>query len=234
MSSEITLIAFDADDTLWHNERFFADHFRDYATVLSEYHDRETVEKRLYETEMRNLPLYGYGVKSMTLSSLETAMELTEGAIPASELKRILEMGKELLRHPLELLEGVAEVIPQLAERYRLALITKGDLHDQERKITASGLAEWFERTEIVSKKDLPTYATIFASLGVAPRQVVMVGNSLKSDILPVLEWGGAGVHIPHEFTWEHEKAPPPKGYGARFAELCSMHALPGWLQDRG
>lgn len=233
LMSRLTLIAFDADDTLWHNERFFADHFRDYAAILSEYHDHTTVERRLYETEMRNLPLYGYGVKSMTLSSLETAIDLTDGAISATELKRILQLGEDLLRHPLELLDGVAEVLPELAKSYRLVLITKGDLHDQERKIRASGLADLFERTEIVSQKTPETYAGIFAALGVASSEVLMVGNSLKSDILPVLELGGAGVHIPHEFTWEHERATRPEGFGERFGELKSIRELPAWLAAR-
>lgn len=227
MRAPLTTIGLDADDTLWANEAFFAAHFRDYAAILADYHDAETVEQTLYATEMRNLPLYGYGVKSMTLSSLETAMELTSGAISADELRRILELGRELLRHPVEVYPDVPAVLAALALRYQLVLITKGDLHDQQRKINASGLERYFVQTEIVAEKDAATYRALFARLGVAPETVLMVGNSLKSDILPVLEIGGGGVHIPCDFTWEHEKATAPTGAEGRFWTLATIRELP-------
>ncbi len=225
--SRIQTIAFDADDTLWHNENLFEEHHRKYCQLLSEYHDAETVESTLFRTEMRNLELYGYGVKSFTLSSIETAIELTDGAIPAAELRRIIDFGKHMLDHPVEVFDGVEEVLETLANSYRLILITKGDLRDQERKIAKSGLAHHFEHTEIVSDKNIQTYDRLFRRLDLEPSHLLMVGNSLKSDILPVLDLGGHGVHIPYHLTWEHERVETAPNEHSKFHEIASIKQLP-------
>ncbi|MDQ8188135.1 HAD family hydrolase [Pelagicoccus sp. SDUM812002] len=225
--SKTTTIAFDADDTLWHNENLFEEHHRKYCQLLSEYHDAETVESTLFRTEMRNLELYGYGVKSFTLSSIETAIKLTDGAIPSDELRRIIDFGKDMLAHPVELLEGVTEVIETLSTAHDLILITKGDLRDQERKIAKSGLSQFFRHLEVVSDKKSEDYSRIFRQHQIDPRNLVMVGNSLKSDILPVLELGGTGIHIPYQLTWEHERVASAPNQSTNFYELESIKQLP-------
>lgn len=231
MTRRIQTIAFDADDTLWHNENIFEDHHRKYCQLLAQFHDSETVEKTLFRTEMRNLELYGYGVKSFTLSSIETAIELTEGAIDTREIRRIIEFGKGMLNHPVELLPHVKEVVESLASGYRLLVITKGDLRDQERKIARSGLAHCFDHTEIVSDKNVETYDRVFRKSGVRPETLMMIGNSLKSDVIPVLDLGGHAVHIPYHVTWEHERVSGVPTGNERFHELESIKQLPGLLE---
>lgn len=225
--SRCTTIAFDADDTLWHNENLFDENHRNYCELLSEFHDAKTVEKTLFETEMRNLELYGYGVKSFMLSSIETAIMLTEGAISSEELKSIIQFGKTMLEHPVELLPHVAETVQSLAESHRLILITKGDLRDQERKIAQSGLAHCFEHAEVVSEKNTETYERVFRLHNIDPHRILMVGNSIKSDILPIIDLGGYGAYIPYHLTWEHERASPPSVKESRFFELESIEQLP-------
>ncbi|MDQ8179897.1 HAD family hydrolase [Pelagicoccus sp. SDUM812005] len=230
MTATFHTIAFDADDTLWHNENLFEEHHRKYCQLLAEYHDAETVESTLFRTEMRNLELYGYGVKSFTLSSIETAIKLTDGAIPAEELRRIIDFGKDMLAHPVELIDGAAETVADLGQTHDLILITKGDLRDQERKIARSGLASHFKHIEVVSNKNSEDYARIFRRHGIEPSQVLMVGNSLKSDILPVLELGGYGVHIPYHLTWEHERVETVPNEHSKFHEIASIKQLPELL----
>jgi putative hydrolase of the HAD superfamily len=176
---------------------------------------------------MRNLELYGYGIKGFTLSAIETAIELTGGRIGAEEIRQLIGLGREMLAHPVALLEGVAETLEALAPRFRLVLITKGDLRDQERKLAKSGLAGHFQHIEIVSEKDTAAYRRLFARQAIAPAQFLMVGNSLKSDILPVLELGGAGVHIPYHLTWAAEHAEPPVAPPGRLFTLRHMTGLP-------
>lgn len=226
MTQRITTIGFDADDTLWHNENLFEDHHRQYCQLLAEFHDAETVERTLYRTEMRNLELYGYGIKSFTLSSIETAIALTEGAISTEELKRIVDFGKAMLTHPVELLDGVAEVVETLSRDYRLVLITKGDLRDQERKIAQSGLAHCFDHCEVVSDKNVETYDRVFRKAGVRIDHFMMIGNSLKSDVQPILDLGGYAVHIPYHVTWEHERLADIPTAHERFHELASIKQL--------
>jgi putative hydrolase of the HAD superfamily len=221
------VIGFDADDTLWHNEIIFERVHERYRALLARYHDAATVDRTLLATEKRNLELYGYGVKGFTLSAIETAIALTAGKIGANEIDGILVLGREMLAHPVELLDGVAEVVSELARQYTLLLITKGDLRDQERKLAKSGLAGRFHCVEIVSEKDRSTYETIFRRHAIAPDRFLMVGNSFKSDILPVLALGGAGAHVPYPLTWAHERVedlPPADG---RFFELKTMRELP-------
>ena len=177
-----------------------------------------------------NLPLYGYGVKGFALSLVETAIELTDGAIPAQVIAEILGLAKQLLLHPLDLLDHVAEVVPRLAENYRLVLITKGDLFHQETKVAASGLAGHFEGVEIVAEKAAPDYQRVLARYGVEPGRFVMVGNSLRSDILPPVELGGRAIHIPHEHTWAHELAELPAELASAVTILDSMAQVPAVL----
>lgn len=200
------LVGFDADDTLWHNERLFADTQERFRALLRRHCEAPIIEQRLYDTEVRNLAHYGYGVKAFTLSMVETAIDLTDGAIPGAEINEILDMGREMLRAPVELLDGVADVIPSLAGRYRLMVITKGDLLDQETKVARSGLGDHFDFVEVVSRKDRDTYERLLNAHGAMPGRFVMVGNSLRSDILPVAEMGAVAVHIPYHTTWAHEE----------------------------
>jgi putative hydrolase of the HAD superfamily len=220
-------IGFDADDTLWHNENIFEKVHERYFKLLSKYHDAGTVERALYKTEMRNLELYGYGIKGYTLSSVETAIALTEGRIGTDEVAEILKLGREMLDHPVELLPGAREAVETLSPDYRLILITKGDLRDQERKLRKSGISDKFDAVEIVSEKDTGTYRRIFERHGVDPTRFLMVGNSVKSDILPVLELGGTGVHVPYRITWDHEHAEVPKSGNPRLIEAVSLAELP-------
>ena len=221
------VIGFDADDTLWHNEIIFERVHERYRALLARFHDAATVDRTLLATEKRNLELYGYGVKGFTLSAIETAIALTAGEIGANEIDGILVLGREMLAQPVELLDGVAEVVTELAMHYTLLLITKGDLRDQERKLAKSGLAGRFHRVEIVSEKDRSTYETIFRRQAIAADRFLMVGNSLKSDILPVLALGGAGAHVPYPLTWAHERAEELPRADGRFFELKTLRELP-------
>lgn len=221
------VIGFDADDTLWHNENIFEKTHERYRALLAQYHDAATVERTLFATEMRNLELYGYGVKGFTLSAIETAIQLTAGKIRADEIQQLIELGRDMLEHPVELLEGVAETLQALAPHHRLLVITKGDLRDQERKLAKSQLAVHFRYVEIVSEKNERTYAEIFRRHGIAVERFLMVGNSLKSDILPVLALGGAGAYVPYRLTWAAERVEGlPRTHGRLF-ELKTLRELP-------
>lgn len=227
----ITTVGLDADDTLWHNESIFRltqDRFFD---LMSMHGPREALEARLAAVEQRNLALYGYGVKGFTLSMIETAMEITGGEVRSELLRELLAAGREMLAHPVEPLPGVEAALARLSERYRLVLITKGDLLHQEQKLAASGLGDLFAAVEIVSEKDASTYARVFARHGNGPAQAAMCGNSLRSDILPALEAGSWAAHVPYPLTWAHEMAEPPSGH-PRFVELASIAAFPDWLDQ--
>jgi putative hydrolase of the HAD superfamily len=230
----VTTIGFDADDTLWHTESIFDDTHRRYCGLLSHYHDAATVERALFATEMRNLELFGYGIKAHALSTIEAAIELSGGRVSGDEVRAIIDLAKGMLRHPVELLEGAAEVIPALATRFRLLLITKGDLRDQERKVRKSGLEPHFEHIEILSDKDAAVYQRVLSRHGISPGEFLMVGNSLKSDILPVLDLGARAIFVPYPITWEHERASPPTDAGRadRFFQIETLHDLPA-LVDR-
>jgi putative hydrolase of the HAD superfamily len=228
MASFDLTIGFDADDTLWHNEVIFERTHESYRALLSHYHDAATVDRTLFATEMRNLELYGYGIKGFTLSAIETAIELTGGRIGAGEIRQLIELGREMLAHPVDLLEDVTQTLEALAPHHRLALITKGDLRDQERKLVKSGLAGYFQHIEIVSEKDADAYRRLFKRQAIAPERFLMVGNSLKSDILPVLELGGAGAYIPYHLTWAAEHAEQPVAQPERLFVLQHLRELPG------
>jgi putative hydrolase of the HAD superfamily len=228
----ITVIGFDGDDTLWHNESIFSvtqERFRD---LLRGYVDDQALEERLLATEMANLRIFGYGVKGFTLSMIETAIEVSNGLVSASEIQTIIGYGKEMLSHPVELLERVPETIDRLSSRYRLMLITKGDLFDQESKIARSGLAEHFWKIEIVSEKDERTYRRILELHDISPAEFVMVGNSIKSDVLPVVATGCSAVLIPYHTTWVHERVDVDIAGDARIVTVERFDQLPATLAN--
>lgn len=225
----ITTVGLDADDTLWHNETIFRLTHARFVDLLDDHGDADTIEARLAEVERRNLRLYGYGIKGFTLSMIETAMELCEGGAPPEVVREILAAGREMLAHPVETLPGVDEVVAELSEKYRLVLVTKGDLLDQERKLAASGLGERFSAVEIVSEKDRGTYDRVFARHGTGAAEAVMAGNSMKSDVIPAIEAGAFGVHIPYHVTWAHELADAPEGH-PRYVSLSRIDELPDWI----
>ena len=229
----ITTVGLDADDTLWHNETLFRLTHARFVDLLDDHGDAETIEARLADVERRNLRLYGYGVKGFTLSMIETAMELCDGGAPPEVVREILAAGREMLAHPVETLPGVDAVVDELAGKYRLVLVTKGDLLDQERKLAASGLGDRFSAVEIVSEKDRATYERLFARHGTGPEEAVMAGNSMKSDVLPAIEAGAFGVHIPYHVTWAHELADAPEGH-PRYVSLSRIDELPDWIAAIG
>ncbi|UUP18016.1 HAD family hydrolase [Nitratireductor thuwali] len=222
----LTTIGFDADDTLWQNEQFYRMTEQRFAALLAGHADPENLSARLLEAEKRNLKLYGFGIKGFILSMIETALEVTEGRVPAKTIADIMEAGREMLVHPIETLPHVSDTLERLATDYRLVLITKGDLFDQERKLAQSGLGDHFDGVEIVSDKNPETYRAIFARHGDGPERAMMVGNSLKSDVLPALDAGSWGVFVPHELTWAVEHAERPGG-AARFHEIGHLGHLP-------
>jgi putative hydrolase of the HAD superfamily len=202
----IKILAFDADDTLWHNETYFREIEDKFCALLEDYHPAHTIARELLQTEVANLSLYGYGIKGFILSLIETALRISDKTIPLEVIEKILAYGKELLEKPVHLIEDVEDVLGQLKNRYRLVMATKGDLLDQHRKLHKSGLGHYFHHIEIMSEKKQDDYGKLIKRLDIQPQEFVMIGNSLKSDILPVLQLGGHGFHIPYHTTWEHEK----------------------------
>jgi putative hydrolase of the HAD superfamily len=226
MSNRLTTIAFDADDTLWQNEKFFRLTQTRFAELLRDYAETDHLMERLLEAEHRNLGHYGFGIKGFVLSMIETALDVTEHRVPGEVIAELLAAGQDMLRHPIHLLPHVEETVSDLAQNYRIVLITKGDLLDQERKLAQSGLGAHFDAVEIVSHKTSETYLTAFSQDPHGPHGAMMVGNSLKSDIVPALEAGAWGVYIPHDLTWALEHAPKPEG-AARYRELADLGELP-------
>lgn len=218
-------IGFDADDTLWHNERFFRITQDRFAALLADYAPPERLAERLLAAERRNLGHYGFGIKGFVLSMIETAIEVTESRVPAQVIAELLAAGQEMLRHPVELLPHARAAVEALREKGEIVLITKGDLLDQERKLAQSGLGELFDAVEIVSDKTAATYARVFARH--AHPRALMVGNSLRSDVIPAIAAGGWGVHVPHDLTWEIEAADPPED-NPRFRRIADLGELPG------
>ena len=233
MGRQLTTVAFDADDTLWHNERFYKLTQARFAELLADHTDVATLDARLLAAERRNLGHYGFGIKGFMLSMIETAIEVTDSRVPADVISRILDAGQEMLRHPIELLPHARDAVEAVADTHRVLLITKGDLLDQERKLAQSGIGELFDGVEIVSDKTPEVYARIFARHGDGPERSMMVGNSMKSDVVPVVDIGGWGVFVPHDLEWDIEKADPPQG-AARFAEIDDLGALPDLVAALG
>ena len=226
MTRQLTTIGFDADDTLWQNERFFRLTQDRFAELLAEHAEPDHLSERLLAAERRNIGHYGFGIKGFVLSMVETAIEVTDGKVPASVIGQLLEAGREMLAHPIELLPHAREAVEGVAATHRVVLITKGDLLDQERKLAQSGLGELFDGVEIVSDKTAARYAEIFARLGDGAPRAMMVGNSMKSDVVPAIEAGGWGVHVPHDLLWDLEHAEAPEG-NARFHAIPSLADLP-------
>ncbi|QXC63273.1 HAD family hydrolase [Aquihabitans sp. G128] len=226
----IEVVALDADDTLWHSEVYFERTQRRFKELVGRYVDADfDVDAALVEVEHRNLGAYGYGIKGFTLSMIEAAIEATDGAIGVDEIGQILASGRTMLDHPVDLLPGVDQAVTDLTDAgYRLLIVTKGDLHHQEHKILASGIADRFERLEIVAEKDPATYRRVIASMGVEPGAFCMVGNSVRSDVLPVLELGAHAVHIPYHVTWAHEHVE----HDGTVPTLTSIAELPAWLAE--
>ena len=229
----LTTIGFDADDTLWQNEQFFRMTERQFAELLADFAEADHLSERLLQAERRNLGHYGFGIKGFTLSMIETAIEVTDGKVPSRVIADILDAGREMLRHPVETLPHARETLTALAGSHRLVLITKGDLFDQERKVAASGLGDLLDAVEIVSDKKAGTYRTLFARHGDGPEHAMMVGNSLKSDVIPAIEAGGWGVHVPHDLTWDLEHAKAPRE-AERFHEMPTLAELPALVRDIG
>jgi putative hydrolase of the HAD superfamily len=230
----IEVVAFDGDDTLWHSESHFVDAHQQFCDLLAPYvDDPRVIDDQVVATERTNLALYGYGSKAFTLSLIETAITLTDGRVTAGEIRRILELGKRLLDHPIELLDGVADVVDELAATgRRLIVVTKGDLFHQEAKVAGSGLADRFDRVEIVSEKDIATYRRVMQAAGVEPEHFFMIGNSVRSDVLPVVELGGHAAHLPYTYTWEVELVPDANGADHGYHELTSIRELPPLVES--
>lgn len=225
---QFEMIAFDADDTLWHSETYYQKAQDALAVLLAPYQiSRETIQDTLLRIEVSNLPTFGYGAKAFTLSMIETAIEVTHGTVRIEDVQAIIRLGKSMLTHEIHLLDYSHETVAQLAQTHPLMIVTKGDLMDQERKLAASGLTEYFKHIEIVSDKKSEVYGAVLKKHGIAPQNFLMVGNSMRSDILPVLELGGWAVYVPYEMTWAHETSVEVVQEDERFFEVDHLGQLP-------
>ncbi|HEX9027613.1 MAG TPA: HAD family hydrolase [Anaerolineales bacterium] len=232
MKGKFQFVAFDADDTLWHTEPLYIQTQTEFTRLLSAYHSPEWIDQKLYQTEMRNLQLFGYGIKAFVLSMIETAIELTEGRIQGSEIQQIIDQGRKMLASEIRLLDGVSETVAALAQTHPLMLITKGDLIDQEVKLARSGLGDYFQSFEVTSDKTAPVYKAILTKHSIEPQRFLMVGNSLRSDILPVVELGAKAVYIPYALTWAHESGERPQPGLPGYYELDSIVNLPKLVEQ--
>lgn len=232
--SSIRMIGFDADDTLWRSQDYFDQAQLDFEHLLGAYIDVQDarVHDRLYAIEKHNIELFGYGAKGMVLSMIEAAVEITDARISASDLHRIVGLGKDLLQHPVELLPGIREAVEAIAGEHPVVMITKGDLSHQEAKVRQCGLAQLFRRIEIVSEKDTATYARLLEEFGLPPRDFLMIGNSLRSDIAPVLALGGWAIHVPYHITWVHEQEASIAADAPRLRRVADAGALPAAVAD--
>lgn len=231
----IRVVGFDGDDTLWRSQDFFDAAQKEFEAILAPYIDiaDDSIHDRLYEHEARNLSLFGYGVKGMALSMIEAALSITGERIAARDIHRIVRIGKALLQHPVELLPGIREAVAAIAAEHAVVLITKGDLFHQEAKIKQSGLSEIFRRIEIVSEKDPETYWRVLKELAISPSQFAMVGNSLRSDIAPVLALGAWAIHVPYHTTWRHEdSAAIPESDRVRFRQVTQVSQIAAALRS--
>ena len=228
----LDVIAFDADDTLWDNEILYVKAKDEFSRLVSAYRDPGPAKEVLDETERRNLSYFGYGIKSFTLSMIETAVDLTDGRIRGEDVRQIVGFAKKMRETPVQLLDHAAEVVESLSGSHDLMLITKGDLFDQEAKIAASGLVGFFQHVEIVSEKDPQMYEALLTRHDIDPRRFLMVGNSLRSDVLPVVAVGGQAVHIPHHTTWVHEIVSDHDVQGRSYFELAHVGLLPALVEE--
>lgn len=202
----IKVIGFDADDTLWVNETYFREAEEQFASLLDGFETKNKIDQELFKMEMKNLEIYGYGIKGFMLSMVESALEISNNTISQATISKILNLGKKMISHPVELLDGVKQVLETLGKKYRLIVLTKGDLLDQERKIERSGLTKHFHHVEVLSDKKEQNYANLLEHLEIDVKEFLMIGNSLKSDVLPLLNIGAQAVHVPFHTTWQHEE----------------------------
>lgn len=231
MPKQLTLVAFDADDTLWHNERFFRLTQERFAELLSDHADSDHLAEQLLKAEQRNIGRYGFGVKGFVLSMIETAIEVTNEKVPASVIAELIEAGHDMLAYPIELLPHAQDAVEAIADTHRVILVTKGDLLDQERKLAQSGLGDLFDGVEIVSSKTPAVYQSVFDRHGDGPDQSMMVGNSMRSDVVPVIQSGGWGVYVPHGLVWEIEHAEPPTS-APRYHTIDDLAGLAGLVEE--
>ena len=224
----IKVIGFDADDTLWSNACFFQEVEGKFCDLLGGFQPREALAKELYQTEMSNMEWYGYGAMAFTLSLIETAIRVSQGQVSATILAELLEAGKSILDKPIELFPGIPDILPELSEQYRLVVVTKGDLLDQERKLAKSGLLTYFQHVEVVTEKHEANYRQLIEFMNILPHEFLMVGNSLKSDILPILNIGGKAVHVPFHMEWQFEKTEKP---ATPYIEISTLFELPAVLR---
>ena len=223
MFEQVRVIAFDADDTLWVNETYFREAETKFAKLLSNYETENKIDQELFKTEIENLSLYGYGIKGFMLSMVECALSLSNYTISQKTIERILDIGKEMLEKPIELLDGVEEVLKALYGKYKLIVATKGDLLDQERKLEKSGLLKYFHHIEVMSEKKVPDYQKLIRHLDISSPEFLMIGNSLKSDVLPLLEIGASAIHIPFHTTWAHEEVNQQDAFNSDYKTLSSL-----------
>lgn len=226
---DIAVIAFDADDTLWVNEPYFRASEDRFCDMMSEYLPHHDVSRELLAVEIKNIPIYGYGIKAFIISMIETATVISSGTISAIDIQKIINIGRDQLAHPITLIDGVEEVLIALQGKYKLVMATKGDLKEQEEKLIKSGLEHYFHHIEILSEKKEVNYTKLIKHLDILPERFMMIGNSLKSDIIPILDLGGWACHIPFHTTWEYEKV-DAKIENDRFRKLTSVKELPNFI----
>lgn len=223
---DIKVIGFDADDTLWVNETYFREAEEQFCDLMAEYETPNKTDQELFKMEMKNLPLYGYGVKAFALSMVEMALEISNHNVSQKTIHDILNIGKDMLEKPVELLDGVEEVLKHLSKKYRLILATKGDLLDQERKLEKSGLTEYFHHIEVMSDKQDVNYSKLLNHLDIKPSEFLMIGNSLKSDILPLVHLKAHAIHVPFHTTWAHERVTEKETNGKTYKTISSLREL--------
>ncbi len=226
MFEKVKVIAFDADDTLWVNETYFREAEKKFGELLSNYETENKIDQELFKLEIENLDLYGYGIKGFMLSMVECALKLSNYTVPQSTIEKILEIGKDMLEKPIELLDGVEEVLESLHGKYKLIVATKGDLLDQERKLEKSGLLKYFHHIEVMSEKKVPDYEKLVNHLDIPAEELLMIGNSLKSDVLPLLDIGASAVHIPFHTTWAHEEVSKQDSLNSDYKTLGSIRDI--------
>lgn len=229
----IKVIGFDADDTLWVNETYFRAAEQEFAKLLSQFETPNKIDQELYKMEIKNLPLYGYGVKGFMLSMVEIALELSNYSLSNKTLEKILDIGKDMINKPVELLDDVEEVLQKLSRKYKLIVATKGDLLDQERKLEKSGLLKYFHHIEVLSEKESTNYGKLLSHLEIMPSELLMIGNSLKSDILPLIEIGAQAAHIPFHTTWQHETVEYSNSNGKNYLTLDALKDIYTYLPKK-
>ena len=226
MFDKVKVIAFDADDTLWVNETYFREAEKKFTKLLSNYETENKIDQELFKLEIKNLNLYGYGIKGFMLSMVECALKLSNYTVPQSIIEEILNIGKDMLEKPIVLIDGVEEVLKFLHGKYKLIVATKGDLLDQERKLDKSGLLKYFHHIEVMSEKKVPDYQKLIKHLDISAKELLMIGNSLKSDVLPLVELGASAIHIPFHTTWAHEEVSKHDSLNLEYKTLGSIQDI--------